>query len=424
MKTLHITNAWHPRSGGIRTFYLALLDAANRHRHYMRLIVPADQSAVEEVGKFGRIYHLSAPPAPFSPSYRILYPHRALLPGGDIHNILREEQPDLVEFCDKFTMNYLGGLLRIGSLPGIPFRPTVVGLSCERLEQTFRSYARPSSYASFVASLYLRWLYFPFADHHIAVSSFVAEELRAVSCGHKVDRGVWIGEMGVNASLFTAARPDPALRSELLTRCGAEPDSRLLVYAGRIAPEKNIGLLFQMMRILEDGPGPGFRLILIGDGDALPALQRQAEDLIPGLAHFIGHRRDPYVLANTLASCDAFVHPNPTEPFGIAPLEAMAAGLPLVAPSQGGVTAYASSENAWLASPTPASFAAAVRDAFASPERRRQRAANARATAISRDWNAATAHFLRLYREIHARVSNQGDFSISPEFFSQRSASR
>ncbi|MFN0106217.1 MAG: glycosyltransferase [Bryobacteraceae bacterium] len=412
MKTLHITNAWHGRSGGIRTFYKALLEEANRSGHTMRLVVPAESSEVETVGQYGRIYHVAAPAAPFSPSYRVIYPHRALLPGGEVHRILVEEEPDLVEFCDKYTMNYAAGLLRTGRLPGIRFRPAVIGLSCERFEQSVRNYVLNARITDWFAELYLRWLYFPMADHHIAVSGYVAAELRGVSAGHKVDRGVWIGEMGVDAAVFARARRDERLRAEL----GAGASMRLLVYAGRLMREKNIRLLFETMAVL----GDGYRLLMVGAGDGRAEMERDAATLAPGRVDFVGFRREPSELARLLVCCDAFVHPNPSEPYGIGPLEAMAAGLPLIAPNQGGVTAYANDGNAWLCAPTAEGFAAGVRAVFSDAQERESRVAAARAAAWERSWTAAAGHYLRLYRELHARVRQQGAYSLEPAFFSTR----
>ena len=423
MKTLHLTNSWHPTSGGIRTFYTALLRAANEYGHAMRLVVPAAESRVEEVGRWGRIYHVEAPPAPFSPSYRILYPHRAL-PGGAIHRILRAESPDLIEVCDKFTMNYVGGLLRVGLLPGIPNRPAVVGLSCERLEDTFRTYACRTEAMRAWARLYLRWLYFPMADHHIAVSTFVADELRSVSDGHKVDRGVWIGPMGVAFESFSGSGQDASLRQELLTRCGGDGSTRLLLYAGRMAPEKNIPLLFGMMQILEEESPGSYRLLMVGSGDSKAQLEGEAERQAPGLVHFLGHRGDARELARLMQSCDAFVHPNPAEPFGIAPLEAMAAGLPLVAPDSGGVVTYANRDNEWLAPARPEAFARAVASVFADGAERERRRESAVRTAEQNAWPLAARQYLRLYAELHARVLHEGDFSLEPEFFSKRSFPR
>ena len=53
IKTLHLTNAFHSHSGGIATFYQAMLHAANQQRREMRLIVPGAESHVEELGDYG-----------------------------------------------------------------------------------------------------------------------------------------------------------------------------------------------------------------------------------------------------------------------------------------------------------------------------------------------------------------------------------
>lgn len=63
-KTLHLTNAYHEHSGGIRTMYHALLEQANREHRLMRLIVPASADGMERVGRFGVIYTILAPRAP------------------------------------------------------------------------------------------------------------------------------------------------------------------------------------------------------------------------------------------------------------------------------------------------------------------------------------------------------------------------
>jgi glycosyltransferase involved in cell wall biosynthesis len=160
---------------------------------------------------------------------------------------------------------------------------------------------------------------------------------------------------------------------------------------------------------------------MVGGGDGKAQLEREAERKAPGLVHFLGHRQDARELARLMQCCDAFVHPNPTEPFGIAPLEAMAAGVPLVAPNTGGVVTYANSENAWLAPATPEAFAAAIRTAFADPAERLRRRDAAQRTAAQSAWPLAAKQYLRLYGELHARVSRAGGYSLDPAFFSKRS---
>src|SRR5579872_175915 len=137
IKTFHFTNAWEEKSGGIATFYRALMQAANEQEREMRLIVPGAEDRIEMVGRHVRIYHLQAPSAPLNGSYRIIYPHRFLFGGSKIQRILAQEQPDLIEICDKYNFNYLGALVRLRLLRDVSCRPIVLGLSCERMDDNF-----------------------------------------------------------------------------------------------------------------------------------------------------------------------------------------------------------------------------------------------------------------------------------------------
>jgi len=183
LRTLHLTNSWHEASGGIATFYRALMEAANRRGHVIRLVVPGESDRVEDVGKFGRIYHVKSPRARFNAQYRTMYPAQFLPPGSRLQRILATERPDLVEICDKYTLNYLGALLRRRLLSAIDFRPVVVGLSCERMDDNFHTYIGRVPLSQAFCAAYVKWVYFPFFDHHIANSSYTAEELRTASQG-------------------------------------------------------------------------------------------------------------------------------------------------------------------------------------------------------------------------------------------------
>ena len=95
-----------------------------------------------------------------------------------------------------------------------------------------------------------------------------------------------------------------------------------------------------------------------------------------------------------------FVHPNPREPFGIGPLEAMSSGVPVVMPAAGGVLEYGSCRNSWLAEPTAAAFADAVRAARLGD---RGRIAAARETAQRFRWREVTRRYFDLYDDIYAQ---------------------
>ena len=133
-------------------------------------------------------------------------------------------------------------------------------------------------------------------------------------------------------------------------RADIPQDSIVLLYAGRISPEKNIGLLVEMMRILSKDSQHDYRLLVAGAGPQSEWLREQGDKQAPGKIRLLGHL-DKETLANYYANADVFVHPNPKEPFGIAPLEAMASGVATVAPNAGGILSYATSTNAWLVEP-------------------------------------------------------------------------
>jgi hypothetical protein len=78
--------------------------------------------------------------------------------------------------CDKWSLCWLAGALRKGWISGIP-RPVLVALSCERLGDSIVTYLSASRLVARLAGAYARSAYGRLFDCHIAVSSYVAEEL-------------------------------------------------------------------------------------------------------------------------------------------------------------------------------------------------------------------------------------------------------
>jgi glycosyltransferase involved in cell wall biosynthesis len=120
-------------------------------------------------------------------------------------------------------------------------------------------------------------------------------------------------------------RFDPARRSDRLRRTwGAGPGSPVVLYVGRLAPEKNVGLAVDSFRRLGDRV-PGARMVLVGDGPARRELERANPDL-----HFAGQRVGTDLAAH-YASGDILLFPSLTETFGNVLTEALASGLAVVA---------------------------------------------------------------------------------------------
>jgi alpha-1,6-mannosyltransferase len=392
VKTLHITNAYHATSGGVSTFYRALLQYANSHARHMRLVVPGEESRIEAVGDYGRIYHVRAQPSPVGDArYRLMWP--LARSGREIREILRAELPDLVETSDKYTLPPLSGLLRRSWISGVR-RPVLVATSHERMDDTIKAHFRMAPVWDLLSSVYMKQFYFPMFDWHVANSEYTAEELIPASKGHRLYREIRIMPMGVDSLAFTPSLRTPEARCELARMVGVPCDAKLLLYVGRLAMEKNLPLLLSTLERLPSN----YLLIIAGDGPLAGWLSTRSGKRL----RLIGHTSRAEV-PKLYAGADAFLHANPREPFGIAPLEAMAAGLPLVAPNRGGVRSYATHENAWLAEPAPEAFAAAVQNVFKDPAETLRKTALARQTAVEHRWPAIAERFFRLYDEMIAQ---------------------
>jgi len=417
LKSLHLTNSWHANSGGIATFYRSLMDAANRRGHSMTLVIPGEKDEVENVGACGRIYCVASAPAPVNRDYRLIRPISYLGRGTRLRQILQAERPDLVEVCDKYTLNYFAGMLRVGMMGDVGCRPVVVGLSCERMDDNVGAYLGWNPLAQGLVRFYMKWLYFSLFDHHIANSHYTAEELRPASCGHPIRRGVWVRPMGVDCSGLSPSHRTQQARRALCERVNAVDNSALLLYVGRLVPEKNLRLLTETLSKLHAQSERDWRLIVVGDGIGREGFLAENERLVPARVTWLGHLRNRSELAQIYANCDVFVHPNPREPFGIAPLEAMASGLPLIAPDRGGVLSYTNSSNAWIVPPNPESFAKAIREVMCDHQLRRCRISKALQTAEQFRWESVANAFLDLYEDI-LESSGVEEMLFHPDFVS------
>jgi glycosyltransferase involved in cell wall biosynthesis len=406
-KSLHLTNFYHAHSGGISAFYRALLDYANRTERQMRLVVPGEQDGCEAVGEFGKVYMVQSPRSPWiDERYRLLLPLGR--PGREIARILRAEQPDILEIADKYSLPYVSGMLRKRIIRGVK-RPTEIATSHERLTDNIATHLWDGRLGQVFAQWYLRSIYFAQFDHHIANSRYTAEELVPASAGHTTRRGIWICPMGVDTSVFVP-------RS---TRVAPKGGVRLL-YTGRLAREKNVGLLIDALELL----GCDHSLDVIGDGPERLWFEQESARRVPGKVRMHGYLSDREEYVARLQQADVFVHPNPKEPFGIGPLEAMACGVPVVAPNSGGVLSYASDETAWLYQPSAKGLARAVESVFADAVLLRRKVCAARRTAEMHDWSVVTKRFFDILDTLHRRGWVEESLVESPYGMAPRNTPR
>jgi glycosyltransferase involved in cell wall biosynthesis len=432
IKSVHLTNYYHKNSGGISTSFNNLLAAAERHERQVRLIVPGETEAIEDVNPFARIYYVPAKYSPiFDKRYRIMMPWQYMVKDSIIRRILLEEKPDMIEVTDKYTLSLLGVMIRTNNFKKLG-RPMLVHFSCERMDDNIGSFLTGGRLGNWFARRVIGNYTMPNFDYHIANSVYTAEEFyNSVSPEENPHRSkgflnwcwrafkapcvpvserIFVCPRGVNSAHFTPDRISDDVRREMIKRAGIPEDAVILLYAGRISPEKNIGLLVDLMKILAKDNYQDYRLLVAGAGPQAEWLQKQSEQHAPGKIIQLGHL-DKETLADYYANADVFVHPNPKEPFGIAPLEAMASGIPTVAPNAGGILSYATNENAWLVKPTGEEFARAIREVVEAETLRSDKTAKALETARANTREASTDRLFATYDRLYA------DFQARQEMF-------
>jgi alpha-1,6-mannosyltransferase len=294
------TMMYAPKSGGVKRYLLAKRAWLNARRPDVRhtLVVPGARTEAEADG----LVSVAATRLPFGDGYRM----PASLTKWE--TVLRLLEPDIIEAGDVFVPGHAA--LEAGEALGVP----VVGF-CHTDAATlaalhFGEWAEAPTF-NFWAQAYQRF------DHVVAPSQHMANRLREAG----VER-LTVQQLGVDTDLFHPSRAD---RNKLLKKLGLASDTRLLVFAGRPAREKNIE---SMVAAVEALGGP-YKLLLIGAGKDV--------GYSPNVI-CLDFERDPVKLAGMIASCDACLHANENEIFGLVVLEAMAAGLPVVGPSRGGVS--------------------------------------------------------------------------------------
>ena len=190
-------------------------------------------------------------------------------------------------------------------------------------------------------------------------------------------RNLLIVARGVDTRLFSPARRDPLLRR----LWGVEPHDPVAVCVGRVAPEKNLGLLietFEAMRAVN----PRAKLVVVGEGpERMKLLMRHPH------VHFAGGRIGTDLAAH-YASADLFLYPSLTETYGNVTVEALASGLPVVAFGYAAAAQHIrDSENGIAVTyGDREAFMRAAIDLMSDREKMKRLGAHARATMLPVDW--------------------------------------
>ncbi len=200
---------------------------------------------------------------------------------------------------------------------------------------------------------------------------------------YPADRVTYLGR-GIDTSAFHPARRDRAL---LRARFGISEDEPVILFVGKLMPDKNVLTLAHALAELA-AEGQRFTLLLCGDGAQL----RDVQALLGPRVIAAGVQRHD-TLPWIYASADLFAFPSTAEVYGNVVVEAMCSGLPAVVSAREGSCQHISRpghEGVIVDDDHPSTWARALRDLLRDPEPRRRigAAARARVEASAMDWSA------------------------------------
>lgn len=364
MRIVQLANFYGPQSGGLRTALHHLGAGYAARGHEIVLVVPGPWRSDEMMPSGVRRIRLPAAKIPYTGGYRMVDPRQA-------RTLLAGLRPDRIEVSDRLTLQGLG---RWAAHHGV--RSVVI---ChERLDRLLHQFVLPDLAARRVAD----WANRRMADSYdtvVCTTRFARAEFDRIG-----SRNVAQVPLGVDLATFAPSRRDAALRARLVR--GTET---MLVHCGRLSPEKHVERCIDTIAELHQS-GQRMRLVLAGDGPRRAALQRRAAGLPVTFLGFVPSRSD---VAKLLATSDVALAPGPHETFGLAALEALASGTPVVASLSSALPEIVRPACGAVVADHARAFADAVSHLLDRPEASRRAAARARAEEFT--WPAAVTGMLQ-----------------------------
>ena len=310
------------------------------------------------------------PGIPFPP-----YPQIKLAPTNPgVARALRRFRPDLIHAVNPFILGI-----------ATPFHARHLGVPLVASYHTnVAAYTRfyGLGFLYELTRRYTRWIH-----NSARLTLCTSEATRQYLYSEGIKR-VRLWPQGVDARRFDPTKASQEWRIRL---SGGHPRDPLLLYVGRLAPEKGIERLGAVL-----GSVPDARLAIVGEGPARADLEKKLRGTPTVFAGLLRGED----LAAAYASADLFLFPSTTETLGIAMIEALASGLPVVAAESGASReVVADGENGLLYEPgRNDALVSAVAKVLSDDALRGRLARGAREAALQRDW-ASSVRALRAYYE-------------------------
>lgn len=374
MRIALVSDTYRPQVNGVTTVVRRMVDALAAARHSVAMVAPEYPGQQPSTIPFElRIPSVAFPPYP---AIRLSVPaHRR------VTHFLDQFMPDLVHVVTEGPLGLVGRRYALRRK-----RPLVTSYHTH-FPRYCREYGLPSLEP--LAWKWIRWFHGPAVVTQTPGDEALTE-LRAHGIGHAA---IW--GRGIDTDRFHHTKRSSALRRLI----GAGDDDVLVLHVGRLAAEKNLGVLADAFQAAHEALGPRARFVIAGEGP-------ERDELVTRLpfAVFMGFL-DIERLAALYASADLCVLTSRTETCGLVALESMASGTPVVAADAGGLAeSVRHGRNGLLAAPDQArAFAAGICELAFDHARRERLGAQARLDAVARDSVAEDQELIDVYAALLGR---------------------
>ena len=300
LRVVVVTESFLPQVNGVTNSVLRVLEHLRAEGHQALVIAPESSGGVTEYAGF-RVKRV--------PSLEM----KGLLPVGfpqkTIEPLIDGFNPDVIHLASPFFLgNYASRVAERLDIPTLSVYQTDIAGFARHYGLTVAH----DSLKRWVAKIHKR------TTRTLAPSNWSCEDLKSTGVPN-----VHLWPRGVDSQKFSPEKRDINLRCELL---GDRPDRKLVGYVGRLANEKRIDDLATL------DARDDIQLVIVGEGPARLRLEKVLKN-----ARFVGYQSGED-LARYYASLDIFVHTGKHETFCQSVQEALASGVPVIAPNFGGPT--------------------------------------------------------------------------------------
>ncbi len=297
-RIVHLANFYGPRSGGLRTTVNALAGEYERSGHQTHIIVPSDRNHTSTQSMV-TTHEIASPRVQGSGGYRLIWRLRR------VRQLLDAIRPDALEFSDRTTLIPLADWARAHDVP-------TTLIAHERIDGVIRAFASPLNAIELADRLNLRAA--RRVDHIVCTTTFAGDEFDRLNIDYT------LVPLGVDLAAFHPRRWSALWRDQFHS-------NMIVVLCSRLSKEKRPEFALDVLESL-NARGADAHLVIAGTGPLHDELARRAQHKPVTMLGFVSNRDE---LTRLLASADVLLAPGPIETFGIAALEALASGTPVLA---------------------------------------------------------------------------------------------